>query len=706
MNHTITLERCLVMLIALLVWSGCGEDTATQPNEPAETTPNDTGGNNNNGNNGPTTETHGQDLRRLTRLELITSLHHVLGKITVEDTEPDLRRAGFARVGARDVITSPSGVEQYALAIEQGLDQVFADDTWRASFIGCAQESYGTQACVTDFTQRVGQRAWRRPLSNNEVARYSDLHTRCMELLNDFDQSMRCVASGLLQSPYFIYRVEIPKDTFYTDYAMASRLAYFLWSAPPDTALLQAAHAGELDTAEGVRAQAQRMLDDPKAREGLATFVDEWFRLDRLDRLERDLLALSAEEVQFQLGREGKLQPWLKWMAFAAREELRRTIVSHVLDDDRDYMDLLITDKTWVDPHLKAFYELPPDGVVGSGETSGEEQVLLQGPADAQGFAPAVHSPDSPRRGILGSMAMLGQLGKQNETSPTRRGLYVMEKILCLELGDPPDNIDICERPEGVSRRASIEEHHLCAQSCQGCHVQMDPIGFAMDRFDTIGRYREEDDWGYELDTQVDWTLVHEGQSTQLQFNSLSTMADTFYSRPEATACVTRQMFRYGTGREESRDDRATLDALNEAFVQNGRSLKTFLLHFVGTDAFRKAAAPETEAPVPTDPEAQLEAIAQDLFAERCTPCHVGSTLGGLDLNAGADLKSRLLTTSTELPTMPLVTPGQPDRSYLWHKLNNTHLDVGGSGELMPPNGALKDDELNRIQAWIQEVKP
>lgn len=676
------------LTLGALLWTGCADPETVEAPLPAPP-PDDT----------RQIEDPTPQLRRLTQREFSHSLQHVLGPVTIEGLEPDLGLAGMARVGAREVTTSPSGVDRYDLAVETALDEVFADTDHRDAFLQCQS---GAEDCVDRFIANVGQRAWRRPLQVSEVTRYKALYQSCLTDTGDFRVGLRCVASGLLHSPFFLYRVELPTDGFYKGYDMASRLAYFLWSSPPDTALLRAAYEGQLDTAEGVRAQAERMLAMPQARQGMGVFVEEWFKLDQLERLERDVLAQSTEELQFELGRDGQLQPWLAWMRFAAQEELRQMVTRHVFDDDADYLDLLITDKTYVDPHLKAFYELYADGEdappIGSGAASPDELLSIDGDPDGLGFRRAVHSDDSPRRGIMGTMAVLSQLGKQTETSPTRRGLYVMERILCLEIGAPPDDIDICERPDGVSRRASIEEHHLCASSCKGCHNQMDPLGFALDNFDTIGRYRNIDDWGFDLDTRVQWDLVRrDGTSEQLEFDSLRTMADTFYTLPEATECVTRQVYRFGTGQEEH--DEAEIDALTDAFAADGRRMKSFLVHFVGTDAFRKAA---TEPEGPSDTAPTLESVASTIFLNSCKPCHVGSELGGLNLSQDGGLRQRLTAASAELPSMPLLTPGDPDQSYLWHKVNDTHLTLGGSGEVMPPNQPLSQDDLDTLRAWIE----
>jgi mono/diheme cytochrome c family protein len=619
-------------------------------------------------------EHDGQFLRRLTRTELSRSLAQILGPVALPPTEPDLHQAGFARVGARHTTLSNSGVERISTAIEDVLDQVFSDEALRNQVLGC---DVNTAGCPEDIVRRVGQAAWRRPVTQDELTRYMALYDACNTAPH---QGARCVISGLLQSPYFQYRVELPsEDRVFRGYAMASRLSFLLWSLPPDLTLLQAAHRGELDTADGVRAMATQMLADDRARAGLRAFTDEWFRTDRLERLERDVLAQTNEELQFELGRSGTLQPWLAWIAFAAEEELRSLVEHQVFDVDGDYLDLLTTDVTFVDSNLVDIY-------------GGNSRIAVEGQPNALGFARARHASDSPRRGVLGTMAILGQLGKQNETSPTRRGLYVMRKVLCQEVGEPPDNIDMCNRPEGVSRRNSMENHHMCAQSCAGCHAQMDPIGFAMDRFSTIGVFRQYDDWGFPIDSQVTWRA---GNGDEMRFDSLRTLADQFKARPEATECVTKQVFRFATGREESLEDKAQIEALTEAFRGDGRKLKAFLIHFVGTDAFRKAPAEKSG-----DESVSLAQVSNEIFERHCGICHISTALGGLDLTNDDGLLDRLKAASSA--GMPLVTPGTVEQSYLWHKVVGTHAENGGSGEQMPPSTPLSESERNLLRSWIE----
>ncbi|MEM9074159.1 MAG: DUF1592 domain-containing protein [Myxococcota bacterium] len=792
------------------------------------------------------------DLRRLTQIELRESLRYVLGDVEVELTEPDLYQAGFARVGAREVVTSQSAVERLTLSVEAAIDRVFSDPARRDRVLGCDATS---AECAQRAVARLGPMAWRRPLTTEESTRLQNLAAECSRLTSQPVEGARCAVSGLLLSPHFLYRVELPNGSMYQDYAMASRLSFLLWSAPPDDTLLAAAAAGELDSADGVRRHAERMLEDPRAREGLRSFVDEWYRLDRLQRLERDILAYTEEPVQFALADSGQLQPFLETMAESAREELRRMVVANVFDDNADYLELLTTDRTFVNRELELFYarqsvegdaepiiapgfenyEEPIDCFDGCGDICevrcGEDEacfetceprcqgycaaneepcqrdcvlgcfeecgdlaceeacpasctgacesgvgevvncgeecdedcaeecpdeecradcrsecvpiceafnrsceegcalecdgsscrrectaeceeerleeegpcdgpclLVTEGEPDADGWMPARHAAESPRRGILGTMAILAQLGKQNETSPTRRGLYVMEHVACLDVGEPPDEIDLCERPEGVTRRESMEQHHVCAPSCAGCHQQMDPLGFTLDGFDTIGRSRTEDDWGHPLDTQVTWTLASNGNTTELPMNGLRSLAETFRDQTETERCVSRQFYRFATGHEEANE--AVIDRLAASFSSGGRRLRRFLVDFVASDAFRRVPEVRPRGPIP----AMVPAVAEEVFLPRCAPCHVGRSLGMLDLQNDASLEMRLRGPSTI--GMPLITPGDLNQSYLWHKVQGTHATVGGEGDAMPPSGTpLTERERQGIQRLIEEMR-
>jgi len=228
----------------------------------------------------------------------------------------------------------------------------------------------------------------------------------------------------------------------------------------------------------------------------------------------------------------------------------------------------------------------------------------------------------------------------------------------------------------------------------------MYPFGFAMDGFNPIGQWRYEDDWGYDLDTQGDWAVTERGRTTMHSFDSTRTMAETFRTLDTTSMCVVKQMLRLSTG--QVAPDEATINALNDAFQGGDRSLARFIVHLVGTDTFRTMpAAPTTPAGPPT-----TQRVHDEVFATGCAPCHVGgAALGGLDLSIRDDLMATLMLPSMQLSTMPLVTSGDPENSYLWHKINGTHADVGGSGELMPPAGhGLSPEHLELVRAWLMEA--
>ncbi len=644
-------------------------------------------------------------LRRLTHLELERSLEAILGPLNLDTLDPDLYRAGLARVGARDIITSESGIERFDFTIKRAIDLIWLDETRRDALIACDSQ-LDDKACADDFVQRVGKQAWRRPLTSEQRQRYGVLYDACLAETADHPQSMRCLLDALIRSPNFYYRLELPSQGYYTGYDMASRLSYFLWSLPPDDELLDAATRGELNTAEQVREQAARMLESPLAREGFRVFVDEWFRLDQLERLDRDIITYAFEPLQLDLGLSGELQAWAQQYTEATKEEIRRMVINQVFDKDEDYLELLVTRDTFVNKQLIDFYQTRRTPLneypYYLGEAQDDTKFLDRGLLDYDGdpsneeFISARHANRSPRRGLLGTMGILSQLGKQHETSPTRRGNYVLEKFLCKEVGKPPPETDVCERFKNVSRRESIEEQHLCAPSCQGCHDQIDPIGFALDEFDTIGRHRTSDDWGeYRVDPNVEWTLIRDGQAQKLPFDGLESIANTLFELDEATSCVTKQLYRFATGREEH--NLTEIEALTAEFARLGRKIKPFIIHFVGSDAFRREKSESNIGDV------DLNRVATEVFGPRCAICHISASLGNLSLSNDGSLRTRLLAPSTNLPSMPLVTPGNLNNSYLWHKLVGSHLDVNGSGDLMPPNQSLAPEQLELVSNWIEE---
>jgi hypothetical protein len=491
----------------------------------------------------------GGRLRLLTRAQFEASLRDLLGDVVVAPTELDTIANGFASVGATYATISPRGVEQYEAAVLAPLQQLFADPARRAGIVGCTPQGLDDQTCARRFVTDFGRRAWRRPLTGAEIERYTQLALGAGKALADAGAGLMHTTSALLASPNFLYRVELGEPDpaggrfRYTGWEMASRLSYFFWNTTPDVDLLAAAEAGQLLTPEGVRAQVTRLLASPRARAGFAdSFGRELVGLADLDDTPKD---------------DARFTPTLKQ---AMRAEVLRLFESR-LDGNADLLDLFDSTSTFANAELAAIY-----GITG---IKGADLVPAQLPAAI------------PRAGLLGTAAFLALQSKQDATSPTVRGKFVRENLLCQEVPDPPDNLDttLKEPPPGL--KPTLREHmemHRSNPVCASCHALIDPMGYAFESFDWVGAYRDKDN-GKPVDTT--------GELEGVRFTNAREFAVALRKLPLAQDCLLRNVFRYAAGHKETEADEAELGAWKQTFEASGHALVPFLAAVAARDGFR-----------------------------------------------------------------------------------------------------------------------
>ena len=254
--------------------------------------------------------------------------------------------------------------------------------------------------CVQEFVRGFGRKAFRRPLTDQEIVRYSGLFHAEAGRTKNFYSGASMVVEAMLQSPHFLFRIERADVELGTQYAIASRLAYFLWDTMPDDDLLHSADRGELATAEQVEAAARRMLNDPRARGALEEFLAQWMRFDRVLEATRDRRRFREFNAD---------------VAAAMVEETRR-LFNELVWTDKNFMEFFTAGYTYVNADLARLYGLPaPDGE----------------------FAKVAYPADSGRSGVLGHGAFLVLTSKPAETSPTIRGLFVRNQFLAQENPTP-----------------------------------------------------------------------------------------------------------------------------------------------------------------------------------------------------------------------------------------------------------------------------
>jgi len=320
-------------------------------------------------------------------------------------------------------------------------------------------------AAVREDLQPFVKRAFRRPVRDDELAKYVKLANDLLTQGESFEVAMQQAVTAVLVAPEFLFRIEHdrqpndPQDKHpLNDYELATRLSYFLWSSLPDDELFAAAERGDLHTDTVLTAQVQRMLKDTKSQALVDNFAEQWLQLRILDEVTPD----PEKFPQFTPVLRNDMQ-----------EETKR-LFAHLVQEDRDLRELLTAPYTFVNERLAKFYGLP--NVKGKAF----RQVSLEG---------------TPRAGLLTQGSVLTMTSNPNRTSPVKRGKYILEVILDTPPPPPPPNVPELEAAK-VAPNATFREQlaaHRANGSCASCHRVMDELGFGLENFDAIGRWRETD---------------------------------------------------------------------------------------------------------------------------------------------------------------------------------------------------------------------
>lgn len=385
------------------------------------------------------------------------------------------------------------------------------------------------------FVSSFGRRAFRRPLRADERQRYEALYTK---------GGVQLVAEAMLQSPAFLFRMEDSDDPALKPFVAANRLSFSLWASSPDDALLDAAAKNNLD----IEAQARRLLADERAKENIDEFTAQWLRFDRV-------LGTAKDRRRYpKFNREA---------AVAMTEEARR-FVRDLAWGDHNFMELLTDPHGYLSADLAAIYDLPVP-------TREYERVRF----DAK----------SERAGILGQALFLASTAKPDDTSPTARGLFVREQLLCQHVPPPPPGVDTNlpvlseDKPLTNKERLGV---HLSSPSCAGCHTLIDPIGFGFEKFDAIGGRREEAKIFFKDDKKsIDLPLDTRGYLAGLNsasFNNPRELGEILARTEICQDCIVKQLFRYSTGRLETLADRPMIQNLSARFRSSQFRFKELML--------------------------------------------------------------------------------------------------------------------------------
>lgn len=501
-------------------------------------------------------EPHGAMLKRLTRTQFRNAIIELTGfTVNLEDLPEDSHNGHFAVVGATTVATPQLGVEQYLTAVEAAVESAFSDEARRQELLGCTPTA-PDDACVARFVERVGRRAWRRPLSSAEIDRLLGVARTAGTTLEGAIEGPHWAMVALLTSPHFLYRPELgtsDEDGGYrlTDYELASRLAFLIWNALPDEQLLDEAETGVLSATKGLLAATRRMLEDPRGREAVAAFAEDYMRLDRVATQPKDA---------------GLFPEYGPALQEAMVRDMREVWVLEAFDEDSSVLDVFTTKKVVANAELAALYGLDASGL------------------DSDTYAMMTLPDDGPRTGILSRAGFLSQFANQKEGSPTLRGKFIREALMCGHIPPPPGNIAL-ELPESSESAPATKrdrlEWHSTEPACAGCHQLMDPLGLPLEAFDAVGRFRTNEH-GLPIDPSGEFDGVPVGDSREL---GVAVGASEMVA-----SCIVRKYYSYAVGHEVRAVDEIVVHQLAQAFAESGNRFRALILDVVASDAFSAVA--------------------------------------------------------------------------------------------------------------------
>ena len=432
----------------------------------------------------------------------------------------------------------------------------------------CEPKSAAEEApCAKQIIASLATRAFRRPATQADTNTLFKFYETGRKKGEDFDSGIRRALTAVLASPYFLYRAEPAPQTAapgtifrINDLELASRLSFFLWSSVPDEELLKVAQSGTLRQPEVLRAQVKRMLGDPRAESLASNFAFQWLNLGKLAEIDPD----------------ANVFPY----AGDPREDFRtelRMFVASVFREDRNVLELLTADYTYLNERLALHY--------GINDVKGDRwrRVALR---------------DSTRWGLLGKGGVLMVSSYPNRTAPVLRGAWILERITGTPPASPPPNVEALKEAKAGEKPKSVRELmavHREKASCMSCHGVMDPLGFALENFDAVGKWRNKDRLaGTAIDASgelPDGTRVNGPDDLR---NALMREPDQFVQT------LAQKLMTYAMGRTVEYHDMPTVRAIVRQTASEGYHFSSLVMNIINSEPFQMRVVPQDDNPRPT----------------------------------------------------------------------------------------------------------
>jgi hypothetical protein len=480
--------------------------------------------------------------------------------------EPDKRADGLLAVGASRVSVSATGLSQYDTAARTIAEQVLSKQH-RDGFVMCepAAKNRPDEACATKFITDTGLLLFRRPLTTDETKALVAAAGEAATQLKDFYLGLETALGVMLASPQFLFREEVAEPDpsaagqhRLDAYTKASRLSFLLWNTAPDQQLLAAAKSGEIHTPAGLKKQVDRMMISPRFERAVRGFFSDMLGFDAMPTLTKDAMLYPRFTAE---------------AASDGQEQTLRTIVDHVVAQNGDYRDLFTTRKTFLTPALGRVYGVPlprttPNGAPDEWRT----HVFPEG---------------DPHVGILTHISFVSLHSHAFRNSATLRGKAIREVFMCQKVPDPPGDVQFTivqdtSNPVYKTARDRLTAHATEAM-CTGCHKITDPMGLALETFDSDGGYRT---------TENGVPILTAGEANGQKFKDAAELGKVVSQMPTLTNCLVDRVVAYSAGRSPAKEDAAWVKGLRESFKTSGYRIPELMRQIATSDDYYRVSEP------------------------------------------------------------------------------------------------------------------
>jgi hypothetical protein len=444
------------------------------------------------------------------------------------------------------------GVEDYLNASEKITKSAA---TRLASIVPC-DPTKGDETCARNFAAKFAARAYARPLASDEVdaliAVYRSIDAAATPVPT-FADRIALLIQAILQSPDFLYQPEKGQGSAapllpLAPNELARRMSVALWNSVPDDTLLTAAQSGALATPAQIDAEVTRMMSDAKFQRAVDSFHAQWLGI-------QDSGAVAKDPLTFP--------DFTPELAAATIAETREFVRHLFQDGDGRLGTLLSAPFSYLNPGLSKLYGVPYGG-------KGTEFVRTE-------------LPPGQRAGVLTQASVLAAHAHANQTSPVRRGLFVLTEVLCAQISPPPPDVDTT--PPNPDPQATTRERfnqHTANIACASCHRRMDPIGFGFEGYDATGKFRTTEN-GKPLD--VSGSIV--GTDVDGPFNGALELVQRLQTSEQVRSCVSRLWLEFALQRIPAVEDACSLEQAQKGFAASGYNLRNLIASVIESDAFR-----------------------------------------------------------------------------------------------------------------------